>query len=167
MRRMTNAALAAVVALAVGAVAAAAAKADFNGTWKLDLTKSEGLPPMIKAQTMTVKQAGDRVEIETTITSDEGEQVVKDAYVLDGKEADFTQKMGAAEAKGKRTSNWSADGNGIEVKESAHIEGPMGAADITATRKWSLSADGKTLTIDLNVDGPMGPQAIKRVFTKA
>lgn len=166
MKRITNAALAAVMALAAAGAVAAAAKADFNGTWKLDVAKSEGLPPMIKGQTMTVKQTGDRVEIETTITSDEGEQVIKDAYVLDGKEADFTQKMAGAEAKGKRTSSWTADGNGIDVTESARFEGPMGAADIKATRKWSLAADGKTLTIVMNIDGPMGQQTIKRVFVK-
>lgn len=169
MKRITNAALAAVMALgaATAAVsAAAAAKADFTGVWKLDVSKSEGLPPMIKGQTMSVKQTGDRVEIETTITSDEGEQIVKDAYTLDGKEVDHVQKAMGMEGKGKRTSKWSADGNGIEVSENAHFETAMGAADVKATRKWTLSADGKTLTIVMDIEGPMGPQTIKRVFVK-
>ena len=115
---------------------------------------------------MTVKQTGDRIEIETTISGDQGDQVVKDAYVLDGKETDFSQKMGGAAAKGKRTSSWAGDGNCIRGTESAPIAGEMGEADIKATRKWTLSADAKTLTIVLNVEGPMGAQTVKRVFVK-
>ena len=166
MKRITTAALAAVMALGVGAASAAAAKADFTGTWKLDVAKSEGLPPAVKGQTMTVKQTGDRVEIATTVTTDQGEQEIKDAYVLDGKEVDHVQKAMGMEGKGKRTANWSADGNGIEVKENALFETDQGSADIKTTRKWALSADGKTLTIEMVIDGPMGPQNIKRVFAK-
>jgi hypothetical protein len=40
--------------------AAAAQKADFSGIWTLDKSRSEGLPPGMD-QTMTVRQAGDRV----------------------------------------------------------------------------------------------------------
>ena len=50
MKRIATAALAAVMALgaATAVTSAAAAKADFTGTWKLDMAKSEGLPPMVK-----------------------------------------------------------------------------------------------------------------------
>ncbi len=167
MKRIINVAgLAACLAIALGLVAAAA-KADYTGTWTLDLAKSEGLPPVVKSQTVTVKQTGDRVEVTTKTTLDEGEQTQTDAYVLDGKETDFVPKgPGGMEGKGKRTSSWAADGNGIEVKETATFDTPGGAVDVKFVRNWSLSADGKTLTIVMNIDSPMGAQTIKRVLNK-
>jgi hypothetical protein len=166
MRRIITAGLAAAVALSLG-LAAASAKANFTGTWTLDLAKSAGLPPNIKAQTLTVKQTGDRIEITTKVTTDEGEQNQTDVYTVDGKEADFTPKgPGGMEGKGKRTSTWTADGNGIDVKEASTFETPGGAVDVKIMRKWALSADGKTLTIDVTAETPMGTQNLKRVFTK-
>src|ERR1044071_4783228 len=92
--------------------AVASAKADFSGTWILDKTNSEGLPPGMD-QTMTVVQTGDKLALETKLITAEGEQVVSDSYVLDGKEAEFTPKTLTGQAgKGKRTANWTADGKG-------------------------------------------------------
>jgi hypothetical protein len=145
----------------------AAAKANFSGTWTLDKTKSEGLPPTIKDQILTVTQADDKLTIESKLVTEQGDQVNNDVYMLDGKPADFTSKgPGGAEGKGKRTAKWSADGNGIEVTEAITYETPNGAVAVDITRKWTLSADGKTLTIDMNVASPMGTQQIKRVLVK-
>ena len=147
-------------------VAVASAKADFSGTWILDKSKSEGLPPGLD-QTMTVVQTGDKLSLETKLISDEGERVVSDSYTLDGKEAEFTpQTPNGPAGKGKRTAKWSADGNGIEVVENSTFDGPEGAVNIQMTRIWTLSADGKTLKIDLTADGPNGKQQIKRTFVK-
>ena len=167
MKRIIKVAgLAASVVFTLGLVAASA-KADFSGTWKLDLAKSQGLPPAFKAQTLIVKQTGDRVEIVSKTSIEEGDQDQVDTYTLDGKEADYMQKgPGGAEGRGKRTASWAADGNGIDVKEAATFDTPGGPVEVKITRKWSLSADGKTLTIDMTVDGPMGTQTIKRVLTK-
>ena len=145
----------------------AAAKANFSGTWTLDKSKSEGLPPAIKAQVMTVTQAEDKLTIESKMTTEQGDQTVSDVYTLDGKPADFTAKgPGGAEGKGKRTAKWSADGNGIEVSEAITYEPPNGPVAVDVTRKWTLSADGNTLTIDMNIASPMGTQQIKRVLVK-
>jgi len=155
-----------VFAFGVGIVAA---KADFNGVWTLDAGKSEGMPPGLM-QTMTVTQKGDRVEIETKSKAGEGqERVGKDAYVLDGKEADFTPPVppGAAK-KAKRVSKWTADGNGFDVTEEAVVNAPDGSGEATirAKRSWRLSADGKTLTIEMEVQNPNGTNKSKRVFVK-
>ena len=147
-------------------VASASAKADFSGKWAMDKTKSEGVPPNME-QTMTVTQTGDKIELETKITSPQGERTVKDSYTVDGKEADFTPQgpQGAA-GKGKRTAKWSADGTALEVSETATLDGPNGPTEVSATRKWTLAADGKTMTIELAVNGEMGTQKTKRVFVK-
>jgi hypothetical protein len=147
-------------------VAAAAAKADFSGKWVMDKAKSEGVPPAME-QTMTVTQTGDKIELETKITAPQGERVIKDTYTADGKETDFTpQGAQGVIGKGKRTAKWAADGKTLEVSETATLEGPNGADEVSATRKWSLAADGKTLTIELTFSGEQGMQKTKRVFVK-
>lgn len=142
------------------------AKGNFGGTWTLDKANSEGLPPGMD-QIMTVVQTGDKLSLETKLITEQGEQVVPDSYVLDGKEVEFTPRTPGGEAgKGKRIAKWTADGNGIEVSETATFETPEGTANIQATRKWTLSPDGKTLKIEMTVDGPNGKQVLKRTFVK-
>ena len=157
----------AIVALVITlGLVVASAKADFSGTWSLDKSKSEGLPPGMD-QTMTVVHTGDKLLLETKLITQEGERVVSDMYMLDGKEAEFTPKAPNGQSgKGKRTAKWSADGNGIEVNENSTFDGPEGSVNVQMTRIWSLSADGKTLKIDIAADGPNGKQIIKRTFTR-
>jgi hypothetical protein len=168
MKRKLLIGIIAVTIFAFGVVIAAA-KGDFNGVWTLDAGKSEGMPPGLM-QTMTVTQKGDRIEIETKSKVGEGpERVGKDAYVLDGKEADFTAPVppGAAK-KAKRTSKLTDDGNGFDATEEVVVNAPDrgGEATIRAKRSWRLSADGKTLTIEMEVENPNGTNKFKRVFVK-
>jgi hypothetical protein len=168
MKRKLLIGIVAVMVFAFG-VGIVAAKADFNGVWTLDAGKSEGMPPGLM-QTMTVTQKGDRVEIETKSKAGEGqERVGKDAYVLDGKETDFTAPVppGAAK-KAKRVSKWTDDGNGFDVTEEAVVNAPDGGGEATirAKRRWRLSADGKTLTIEMEVENPNGTSKSRRVFVK-
>ncbi len=145
--------------------ATTSAKADFNGTWALDKTNSEGLPPGMD-QLMTVVQNGDKLSLETKLITEQGEQVVPDSYVLDGKEVEFTPKgPGGLTGKGKRTAKWGSD-NSIEVSETATFDTPESTATFQTTRKWMLSADGKTLKIEMTVDGPNGKQLLKRTFIR-
>lgn len=150
-----------------------AAKADFSGTWTLDASKSEGLPPGT-ISTMIVTQTGDRVEVETKLKIGAGEErTVKDVFVLDGKETDFNPPLigGSGNSpkikKAKRTSKWTASENGFDSAEETIVNAPDGGEDtIKAERHWSLSADGKTLTIEAIVQNPNGSSKIKRVFVK-
>ena len=167
MKRFITAGVVALLAFSAAPARQAPTKADFSGAWTLDVAKSEGLPPTIKAQKLTVKHAGDRVEVEAKTTLDEGDRTDTDVFTLDGKEVDYAPKgPGGLEGKGKRTATWSADGRGMDVRESATFDTPMGSADVKITRKWSLSADGKTLTTEVNIESPMGTQLIKRTYTK-
>ena len=107
------------------------------------------------------------LSLETKLITEQGENVVPDTYVLDGKEVDFTPRTpGGGSGKGKRTAKLGADGNSIEVSETATFDTPEGAFNVKATRKWTLSPDGKTLKIEMTVDGPNGQQVIKRTFVK-
>ncbi len=145
---------------------ATAAKVNFSGAWALDKSNTEGLPPGMD-QLMTVVQEADKLSLETKLITEQGEQVVADSYLINGKEVEFTPKAGGGQSgKGSRTAKWGSDGNSIEVNEKAIFETPEGAVTIQTTRKWTLSPDGKTLKIDMTVDGPQGRQVLKRAFIR-
>jgi len=141
------------------------AAANFGGTWIMDKSRSVGLPPDME-QTMTVTQADTKLDIETKIVTDQGDQAVTATYNLDPKEMDYTPKRGGTEGKGKRTLKMNADGNGFEVKEEEKFDSMNGEVVFQFVRKWELAADGKTLTIELEVTGPNGPQHTKRTFVR-
>jgi hypothetical protein len=147
--------------------AVAAQKADFSGTWVLDKSRSEGLPPGME-QTMTVRQAGDRLDIEMKMSGPQGNEEIKDQFILDGKETDYTPTVmkGYEVTRGKRTPKWAGDGKGFDLLEDATVDGPNGALNIKVTRHWQLAEDGKTLTVDVAVDGPRGIRKSKRVYAR-
>lgn len=154
-----------VLALGIGA-GALTQKPDFTGTWVLDKSKSEGIPPGLE-QTVKVVQSGDKIDVETKSVSDQGEQTINSSYTLDGKEAEVTLPgpMPGSTAKGKQTAKWSADGNVFESEDVGTFDTPYGPATIKTKRTWRLSADGKTLTIELTREGPISMKS-KRVFVK-
>jgi hypothetical protein len=169
MKRKLLFGVVAVMALAFG-VGNVAAQSDFSGVWTLDAGKSANVPPGL-IQTMTVTQKGDRVEVETKSKVAEGqERVGKDAFVLDGKETDFTMGRGAKNAK--RVSKWTDDRNSFVVTEEAVVSAPDGGgeAPFRANRRWILSSDGKTLTIEMVAENPNDASKPKsrsrRVFVK-
>jgi hypothetical protein len=150
------------------APAADPARPDFSGRWELDAAKSEGLPPETK-QSMTVKQTGDRLEVETTISGPQPDRIINDTYALDGKPAEFTPAMlgGGKAKKGTRSASWSADGSGMDIVEEAEVETSEGAADtIKGKRTWRLSEGGKVLTIEIDLTGKGGAIKSKRVFNR-
>ncbi len=148
------------------AVAAAAQKPSFTGTWIMDKEKSTGLPPEVD-QVMKVNQAGDKIELETKVYTEQGSFSISDSYTVSGKEVDFApQTPQGPNGKGKRTAKWTDEGLGVEVVEEATLETPNGAVTQQVSRKWLLSADGKTLTIELNIKGPQGAQTSRRHFTR-
>jgi hypothetical protein len=149
------------------APAADPARPDFNGRWELDAAKSEGLPPEMK-QSMTVKQTGERVEVEIKISGPQ-DRTLNDSYVLNGKPAEFTPAMigGGQAKKGTRTATASADGSSMEVIEEAEVETPEGFDKIKGKRTWRLSEGGKVLTIELDLAGEKAaPIKGKRVYQK-
>ena len=162
-RKTTGLYVAALLALWAGVVLA---QANFAGTWVFDPKQSQGVPEGV-GMTMVVKHTGDRVEIETEVTTPDGQQKITDLYLLDGKETDYKPPlMGPGTGKGRRTSKWTADRKGFDVTEKATVDTADGQATINATRKWTLSADGKTLTMDVTMTSPEGERVSKRIFTK-
>ena len=162
MRRSMLVALVALAVLSLGALGAMA-KTDFSGTWVLDIKQSEGIWQGTE-QTLTVKQEGERIDVELKAKSPQGERTIKESYVPDGREVEFAPP--GSLGKGKRTAKWTADGTGIEISDLYDVQTPEGADTMKAWRKWTLSGEGKTLTIEQTLDTPQGTQQSKRIFNK-
>lgn len=155
------------VMVLTGGIALASAKANFNGTWVMDASKSEGIPPNV-TQTMTLTQADDNLTLQNKIVTAEGDINVSDAFIISGKEVEFTQKVNGVDIKGKRTSKWLADGDGFESNEEFTVEGGDGQSTTQQIRRvWVIASDGKTLTIDLFGKTSTGEDLhTKRTFVK-
>lgn len=164
MKRQTVLGLA--IGLAVASICLAAQKPNFSGEWMMDRARSYGMPPDMQ-QTMMVNQNGDQIDLETKLIQPGNERSVKDSYVLDGKEREFTPQTrpNAPPAKGKRTANWLPNGKGIVVNEETTSQGEKGPITNQLTRKWTLSADGE-LVIDMYIDNQNGSFETKRIFKK-
>lgn len=158
------------IVLVVYLLAMAVPKPNFNGAWVMDRGRSFGLPGNMQ-QTMTVTQTEDQIEVETRLIQPDNERTIKDTFVFDGKEHEFTPPTppnappNAPPARGKRKANWLPDGSGILVNEVTTTETPKGPVTTQVTKKWTFTGDGE-LTIALYVDGPNGSYEAKRIFTK-
>jgi hypothetical protein len=154
------------IVLGVYLFAMAVPKPNFNGAWVMDRGRSFGLPGNMQ-QTMTVTQTEDQIEVETRLIQPDNERTIKDTFVFDGKEHEFTPPTppNAPPAKGKRTANWLPDGSGILVNEVTTTETPKGPVTTQVTKKWTFTGAGE-LTIALYVDGPNGSYEAKRIFAK-
>ncbi len=147
-------------------LALAATKPSFTGTWAMDRARSFGLPANMN-QILTITHSEDRIELETKLVQPGNERVVKDTYVLDGKEYEFTPQASAGQppAKGKRTASWLPGGNGLTVTEVTTSESPKGQVTTQVVRKWTISSVGE-LIIDMYVDNPNISYETKRIFKK-
>jgi hypothetical protein len=155
-----------IVTLTCAFLALAAVKPDFTGTWNMDRARSFGLPANMN-QTLTISHKGDQIDLETKLIQPDNERTVKDTYILDGKEHEFTPQAQAGQTppKGKRTASWLPGGNGITVTEVTVSETPKGQVTSQVVRKWTISNQGE-LIIDMYVDSPTVSYEAKRIFKK-
>ena len=157
-----------IVLIAVAcSLAMAFQKPVFSGEWTMDRDRSFGLPANLR-QAMKVAQTGDQIDVETRLITPEGENTIKDSYIIDGKEREFTPqgpKGPIPGSKGKRTANWLPNGKGIAVEEETTTDSPKGPVIQKLVRKWSISSASE-LTIDMYVDTPTVSYETKRIFKK-
>jgi hypothetical protein len=144
----------------------AATKPNFSGTWNLDRARSFGMPADM-TQVLTITHKDDQIEVETKIIQPNNERTIKDTFVLDGKERDFTPAVppGQPVPKGKRTVAWLPGEIGITVTDVTTAQTPNGDATTQNVRKWVINGQGE-LVVDTYVDGPRGSFEAKRIFKK-
>jgi hypothetical protein len=166
-------AFAAIMTVSMLVLAATTTKPNFSGTWNLDRARSFGMPPDM-TQVLTITHKDDQIEIETKIIQPNNERTIKDTFVLDGKEYEFTppappsqpnQPAPPAPAKGKRTATWLPGETGITVTDVTMVKTQNGEAQNQNVRKFAINAEGE-LVVDTFVDGPRGSFEAKRIFKK-
>ena len=152
--------------MALSVIALAATKPNFSGTWTMDRARSYGLPGNMN-QTLTITHKEDQIELETKLIQPGNERTVKDTYILDGKEHEFTPPVQPNQppAKGKRSVTWLPGDKGLQVTEVTTAETKEGPVTTQVVRKWTITAQGE-LVIDMYVDGPRGSYEAKRIFIK-
>src|SRR5512132_750452 len=135
--------LMAAMALTLSGLAFAVTKPNFSGTWNMDRARSFGLPGNMN-QTLTITHKDDQIELETKLIQPDNERVVKDTYILDGKEHEFTPQVAPNQppAKGKRTVVWLPGDKGLEITEVTTAETPKGPVTTQVVRKWTISSEG-------------------------
>ena len=176
MARRTLLTAAAMMTLSL--IAFAAAKPDFGGTWTMDRGRSFGLPGDMN-QTLTIVQKEDQIEVETKLIQPNNERTIKDTYILDGKEHEFTPQVppNAPPTKGKRTAVWLPGDRGLQVTDVTTQETSKGPVQTQTMRKLTISSQGE-LVIDMYIDNPnvsyegiyveglWHPNEAKRIFIK-
>jgi len=109
-------------------------------------------------QTMTVTQTENQLEVETRLIQPDNEANVKDTFVFDGKEHEFTPQRRKRSAKtphrpkAKGQPAWLPDGSGIVVKRSGDDRNAKGIGNDAGNEEVDFYGDGE-LTIALYVDG--------------
>jgi hypothetical protein len=137
---------------------AAGGHANYSGTWKLNVDKSDFGPlPPSNSRTDIIEHS--EPALKDTV-SDDGAQGKQD-YVLkittDGKEA--VNNAGGLDTKS--TASWS--GSNLVVDTKLSFQG----TDVAIKTAWVLSPDGKTLTQNAHLNaGPLGEVDQKFVFEK-
>lgn len=147
-------------------IVSAGGKPDFAGTWTMDRGRSFGLPGDMN-QTLTIVQKGDQLEVETKLIQPNNERTIKDTYILDGKEHEFTPQLppNAPPTTGKRTAVWLPGDRGLQVTDVTTQETSKGPVQTQTMRKLTISSQGE-LVIDMYVDNPNVSYEAKRIFIK-
>ena len=147
------------IGLLVAISAFAQSKANFSGTWKMDVAKSEfGMMPPPEIRTDTIKHDEPGVKISVDSDGPQGKEQYDVQFSTDNKET--VNKMGDNEAK--VTAAW--DAAILVVATKLNLK--QMDMDIDIKSKWSLSEDGKTLTQDAHVTTPQGEMDMKFVYAK-
>jgi len=144
-------------AMLLWCAAAAQAKPNFTGEWKLIPAKSDfGMMPAPTSALASVTHNEPSLKVAMKTTSERGEFTSNNAYTTDGKECVNQGRMGEM----KSTLKWDGDALVIETKAD------FGGNAVTITDKWTLSEDGKTLTISRHFASPQGEGDAKQVYEK-
>lgn len=171
-------------------------KADFSGSWTLDVSKSKlDERARVESMTMTVTQTDKDIKVETAtkrLPPPEGAtQGGNGSGQGNGTGGGMGMGRGRGFGGGDGTTTYTLDGK----ESSAEVEGPMGKmpvklkaalekdgklklsstrtfntqmGEISTTTKesWTLSEDGKTLTVKRDMETPRGTNSSEMVFTK-
>jgi hypothetical protein len=144
-------------AAAPSSSAAAGAKPNYSGTWKLNVSKSDFGPlPAPDTRTDIIDHKDPSLKASTSQDGPQGKQEYTLAITTDGQEA--TNNAGGTELKS--TGGW--EGGNLVVNTKLKFQDN----DVAIKSVWLLSDDGKTLTQNSHIISPLGELDQKMVFEK-
>ena len=138
---------------------------NFSGTWALNESKSNfgDSPFRMAASTMTVKQDGNNLSIDRTMSTPDGQEMkLTGKYTMDGKECENTSFM---DSKSKSTVKWSDDKKSITIASSTIFNMNGDDMEMKASETWTLDGD-KTLKIEATNTTPNGDMKTTVVYDK-
>lgn len=157
---------------------AQAGKANFSGTWSLNVDKSDmgparqgqgqgqGQPPQGQGQRpggfgggrdFVAKQDANALTVERSF----GEQTMATKYTLDGKET--VNSTGRGESKSVAT--WSADGKTLKIVTTRSFERDGQTTEMKTTEEWTLTSPS-VLTIKTTRASQQGDRVTTAVYDK-
>ena len=158
-------------------------KADYSGTWTLDVSKSKlDERSRIESQTLTVTQTDKEIKVATATKrlptpadapqgggrpgggGGMGGGDSRRTYALDGKETTIEQETPRGNVPVKLTAK--SDAGKLHLASSRTMNTQMGEMTMTTKETWELSADGKTLTVNRESTSPRGTNSSTMVFAK-
>lgn len=156
MNRRTILSLLAVAGL-TAALATAADKPNFSGSWKMNAEKSDfgPIPPPEKLE-RTIAHEDPKLNVNTLNVGPQGEMKSDSVYTTDGK--DSVNKTAGMEIKS--VAAW--DGDKLIIKYKREVQG----MDISFVETWTLGADGKTMTVVNDLSTPQGDFKLVTVMDK-
>ncbi len=155
-------------------------KADYSGTWTLDVSKSKlDERARIESQTLTVTQTDKDITVATATKRlpppadapqggrrgggmGGGDSVT--TYSLDGKETTIEQETQMGKVPVKLTAK--SDAGKLHLASSRTMNTQMGEMTMTTKETWELSTDGKTLTVNRESTSPRGTNSSTMIFVK-
>jgi hypothetical protein len=143
---------------APAATASAGGKANYSGTWKMNVAKSDFGPlPPSNSRTDIITHSDPNLKVAVSDDGAQGKQEYTLNMTTDGKET--TNSTGGMDVK--NTAAW--EGPSLVVGTKLNFQG----TDVTVRSVWVLSADGKTLTQTAHlVAGALGETDQTFVFEK-
>lgn len=128
---------------------------DLNGNWILDTAHSPNAAAKVKAETLSINQKPDSVQISDATTENNGkESKVEIACNTDGQECKVKQNGQATQV-----SFW-YNGPILIMMEQRH------GNDYVTQKKMKTSEDGKTMTMEVVYIAPPGHKPDSLTFTK-
>ena len=148
---------------AAPAPATTAAKPDFNGTWKVNLAKSQYSPaPAPSSETTTLTLAGDDLTIAFDSSDENGKQHFTHTLKMGGPEVTFPT-AGSQSPLVILSSKAEWKDNSIMVTDKISFQGGGG----WLVSVYTLSPDGKTLTKAFTATVDQGTFDMTAVYDKA
>lgn len=142
----------------------ASTNSDFTGQWKFNESESTmGEGRFFAAEEMMVKQEGNTITIDRTLTGRDGQKrTTSETITLDGKENVVEREYGTS----TYTATWSDDKNSLTIE--TEMEFSRQGETFTMSRKevWSLEEGGKVLNIQFTSSSQRGTRSATLVYDK-